>query len=133
MSRLNSSLLIAVLTGTLMAGAAYGQATSPPAGSAPAATTQTDRAPADSKAAADRKAAAQKAAADRKAASDAKAKADPSMWDQTKDMTRKQWNEAKKKWATEKQQWRDCNNQAKREKLSAPKSWSFIASCMTKS
>jgi hypothetical protein len=54
-------------------------------------------------------------------------------WDQTKRMTRKQWNAAKRKWAQEKVQWRDCNAQAKREKLSGPKSWSYIASCMTKS
>jgi len=133
MSRLNSSLLIAMLAGTLAAGPAYAQATNPPAGTPQATTPSTDRVPPESKATADRKAASQKAAADRKAASDAKAKADPSVWDQTKDMTRKQWNEAKKKWATEKQQWRDCNNQAKKEKLAAPKSWSFIASCMTKS
>ncbi|MEA3025111.1 MAG: hypothetical protein QOF91_396 [Alphaproteobacteria bacterium] len=47
-------------------------------------------------------------------------------------MTRKQWNAAKKKWATEKVKWQDCNRQSAAEKLSAPKSWSFIASCMTK-
>ncbi|MEA2982359.1 MAG: hypothetical protein QOF09_4182 [Alphaproteobacteria bacterium] len=53
-------------------------------------------------------------------------------WDETKAMTRKQWNAAKKKWATEKVKWQDCNRQSAAEKLSAPKSWSFIASCMTK-
>ena len=48
-------------------------------------------------------------------------------------MTRKEWNAAKRKWAMEKVQWKDCNDQAKKEKLSGTKSWSFIASCMTKS
>jgi hypothetical protein len=59
-------------------------------------------------------------------------KAQPSVWDQTKDMTRKEWNSAKKKWAQEKVKWNDCNRQSRQEKLEAPKSWSFIASCMTK-
>jgi hypothetical protein len=58
-------------------------------------------------------------------------KARPTAWDQTKTMTREQWNKAKKTWAMEKAKWRDCNRQARKQKLSAPKSWSFIASCMT--
>jgi hypothetical protein len=58
-------------------------------------------------------------------------KAEPTAWDQTKTMTREQWNKAKKTWAMEKAKWRDCNRQARKEKLSAPKSWTFIASCMT--
>ena len=53
-------------------------------------------------------------------------------WDETKAMTRKQWNAAKKKWASEKVKWRDCNRQADTRKLEAPKSWSFVANCMTK-
>lgn len=56
-----------------------------------------------------------------------------STWDKTKAMTRKEWNAAKAKWATEKVKWKDCNQQAKAEKLTAPKSWSFIGSCMMKS
>jgi hypothetical protein len=47
-------------------------------------------------------------------------------------MTRKEWATAKKKWAQEKSKWNDCNRQSRKEKLEAPKSWSFIASCMTK-
>ncbi len=47
-------------------------------------------------------------------------------------MTRKEWDAAKKKWAQEKVKWNDCNRQSRKEKLEAPKSWSFIASCMTK-
>ena len=59
-------------------------------------------------------------------------KTEPSTWDQTKEMTRKEWATAKKKWAREKVKWNDCNRQSRNEKLEAPKSWSFIASCMTK-
>jgi hypothetical protein len=54
-------------------------------------------------------------------------------WEQTKAMTRKEWDAAKKKWAMEKVKWQDCNRQSKAEKLTAPKSWSFIGSCMIKS
>jgi len=54
-------------------------------------------------------------------------------WDKTKAMTRKEWDAAKKKWAMEKVKWQDCNRQSNTEKLAAPKSWSFIGSCMTKS
>lgn len=53
-------------------------------------------------------------------------------WDQTKQMTRKEWDVAKRKWEQEKAKWNDCNRQSRKEKLEAPKSWSFIASCMTK-
>jgi hypothetical protein len=59
-------------------------------------------------------------------------KAELPTWDQTKTMTRKEWDTAKKKWAQEKAKWSDCNRQSRREKLEAPQSWSFIASCMTR-
>jgi hypothetical protein len=118
------SLIAATLAAALVSGAAA-QQTNFPAGSAPAVTTPADRVTAADRAAADRKAAAQQAAADRRA------KTEPTAWDKTKAMTRKQWNEAKKTWAMEKDKWRDCNAQSKREKLSGPKSWSFIARCMT--
>ena len=55
-----------------------------------------------------------------------------STWDQTKEMTRKEWAAAKKRWAQEKVKWNDCSRQSRKEKLEAPKSWSFIANCMTK-
>ena len=45
---------------------------------------------------------------------------------------RKEWDAEKKKWALKKVKWQDCNRQADAEKLKAPKSWSFIGSCMTK-
>ena len=74
-----------------------------------------------------------------KPAATAEQKAEPSTWDQTKKtwdqtkaMTRKEWDAAKKKWAQEKVKWNDCNRQSRKEKLEAPESWSFIASCMTK-
>ena len=51
--------------------------------------------------------------------------------DKAKDMTRKQWNEAKKKWAQEKDKWASCNKQSKDQKLSGRKSWTFIGKCMT--
>jgi hypothetical protein len=63
----------------------------------------------------------------------AKAETSTSTWDQAKAMTRKEWDAAKKKWAMEKAKWQDCNLQSKAEKLTAPKSWTFIGSCMTKS
>lgn len=54
-------------------------------------------------------------------------------WDKTKAMTRKEWHAAKRKWATERVKWRACNHQAEAEKLAAPKSWRFVADCMTRS
>jgi hypothetical protein len=45
--------------------------------------------------------------------------------------TRKQWTAARAKWAKEKEKWADCEKQAKDQKLTGRKSWSFLASCMT--
>ena len=45
--------------------------------------------------------------------------------------TTKQWNQAKVKWAKEKEKWADCQKQSKDLKLTGRKSWSFLASCMT--
>ena len=58
-------------------------------------------------------------------------KAEPSTWDKTKDMTRQQWNKARKAWAKEKDKWRDCNAQSKKDKLSGTKRWTSIGKCMT--
>jgi hypothetical protein len=44
-------------------------------------------------------------------------KTEPSTWDQTKEMTRNEWDVAKKKWAQEKVKWNDCNRQSRKEKL----------------
>ena len=46
--------------------------------------------------------------------------------------TSKQWNQAKAKWAKEKEKWADCRKQSKDQKLTGRKSWSFLASCMTR-
>jgi hypothetical protein len=45
--------------------------------------------------------------------------------------TRKQWAAARAKWAKETEKWADCRKQAKDQKLTGRKSWSFLASCMT--
>jgi hypothetical protein len=45
--------------------------------------------------------------------------------------TSKQWNQAKAKWAKEKEKWADCQKQSKYQNLTGRKSWSFLASCMT--
>ena len=47
--------------------------------------------------------------------------------------TTRQWNHAKAEWAKEKQKWAGCQKQSKDQKLTGRKSWSFLASCMTKS
>src|SRR5947208_2891646 len=45
--------------------------------------------------------------------------------------SRKEWNAAKVKWATEKEKWNKCNKDATDKKLRGRKSWSFIYDCMT--
>jgi hypothetical protein len=45
--------------------------------------------------------------------------------------TSRQWNQAKGKWAKEKEKWADCRKQSKEQNLTGRKSWSFLASCMT--
>ncbi len=47
--------------------------------------------------------------------------------------TWRQWRKAKKEWIKDKAKWADCQHQAKAQKLSGRKSWSFLYSCMTKS
>ena len=56
-----------------------------------------------------------------------------STWGKTKDMTRREWNAAKRKWPNEKVKWQDRNRQSDGEKLTAPKSWSYVARCTAKS
>jgi hypothetical protein len=46
--------------------------------------------------------------------------------------TRKQWNAAKAKWASEKDKWDGCEKQAKTQKLAGRKSWQFLYDCMSK-
>ena len=46
--------------------------------------------------------------------------------------TRAKWNGMKSKWSLDKVKWADCRRQAKTQKLSGRKSWSLIATCMTR-
>lgn len=113
MSRLKTTLALSALALALCSGIAVAQQSTLPAKQAPAAAAPATAGKAES------------------------SKTDSSTfaltWDKTKAMTRKEWDSAKKKWAMEKVKWRDCNRQSDAEKLTAPKSWSFIGSCMTKS
>ena len=108
MLRLKTTLALSALALSLYSGIAAAQQTPLPAKPAPAAT-----APATT-------------------GTKAEFSTSTSTWDKTKAMTRKEWDAAKKKWAMEKVKWQDCNRQSNAEKLTAPKSWSFIGSCMTK-
>jgi uncharacterized membrane protein len=101
MSRFTLSVAVIVLSTFIVSGVALAKTTAP---TRPAATTS---APA------------------------ASTKSQPSAMDKAKDMTRKQWNAMKKKWAQEKDKWASCNKQSKDQKLSGPKSWTFIGKCMT--
>jgi len=58
-------------------------------------------------------------------------KAEPSTWDKTKSMSRKQWNSAKARWASEKVKWKDCSAKSKDQRLRGTKRWTFIGHCMT--
>lgn len=107
MPRLKTTLALSALALTLYSGIAAAEQTPLPAKPAPAATAP--------------------------ATTGSKVEASTSTWDQTKAMTRKEWDAAKKRWAMEKVKWQDCNRRSTAEKLTAPKSWSFIGSCMTKS
>ena len=113
MPRLDRALALAALAVVLNSGMSAAQQMPPPK---PSATVPAKPTPRDAK----------------PEANTSGATSEPSAWDQTKAMTRTQWNEAKKKWAMEKVKWRDCNRQSDKQKLAAPKSWSFVASCMTK-
>jgi hypothetical protein len=55
-----------------------------------------------------------------------------SIIDDVSNWTSKQWNRAKAEWANEKEKWADCQKQSKDQNLTGPKSWSFVASCMTR-
>jgi hypothetical protein len=46
--------------------------------------------------------------------------------------TKKKWAEMKAKWAKEKVKYADCRKQAKDQKLTGTKGWSFTADCMSK-
>jgi hypothetical protein len=46
--------------------------------------------------------------------------------------TAEQWDLAKAKWVKEKEKWADCRKQSSDQNLTGRKSWSFLASCMTR-
>jgi hypothetical protein len=53
-------------------------------------------------------------------------------WDGVGTMTRRQWNAMKRRWARETQKWTACNADARRQKLSAANSWTYVGKCMIK-
>src|SRR5262245_59886358 len=55
-----------------------------------------------------------------------------SMIDDLSEWTSKQWNRARAEWAKEREKWADCRKQSKDQNLTSLKSWSFLASCMTR-
>lgn len=56
---------------------------------------------------------------------------EPSDSDRVKSWTEKEWNEAVKEWAQDKEKWAGCQKQSTARKLSGRKSWSFLYGCMT--
>ncbi|MEW6449821.1 MAG: hypothetical protein AB1490_04160 [Pseudomonadota bacterium] len=120
MVRLTTAVIATVFAIALLMGAVHAQQVSP-SGMAPGATMS------DTKAKSSDRVTHRKTMAEKRTAK----KAEPTVWDKTKDMTRKQWNNAKGAWAKEKDKWRACNDKAQREKLSGTKRWTAIGSCMT--
>ena len=51
--------------------------------------------------------------------------------EKVKDLTRREWNTLKVKWAKEKEKWASCRKQARDQKLRARKRWTFMSVCMT--
>jgi len=56
----------------------------------------------------------------------------PSTATKVENWTSKQWNAAKRKWSKDKAKWAACNKDAKDQKLSGRKSWSYLYDCMAK-
>jgi predicted small secreted protein len=54
-----------------------------------------------------------------------------SIVDDVSTWTSKQLDWAKAEWAKEKEKWADCQRQSQDQNLTGPKSWSFLASCMS--
>jgi hypothetical protein len=51
--------------------------------------------------------------------------------EKVKEISRREWNALKVKWAKEKDKWASCRKQAREKKLYARKRWTFISVCMT--
>jgi hypothetical protein len=62
----------------------------------------------------------------------APAAAEPSTATKVESWTVKEWNAAKGKWSKDKAKWTACSQEAKDQKLSGRKSWSYLYGCMTK-
>ena len=62
----------------------------------------------------------------------AQASSEPSTATKVENWTIKQWNAAKQKLSQDKAKWNACNQDAKDQKLSGRKSWSYLYDCMTK-
>lgn len=56
----------------------------------------------------------------------------PSTAKKVENWTRREWNAAKVKWSKDKAAWGACNRQAKSQKLSGRKSWTYLYDCMKK-
>jgi hypothetical protein len=110
MSRIRLSLTVAALAASLTCDLALAQYNSPATNPPPAAKT----------------APAPKPAVTTPAASE------PSTATKVENWTEKQWNAAKGKWSKDKAKWNACNKEAKDQKLSGRKSWSYLYDCMSK-
>ena len=51
--------------------------------------------------------------------------------EKVKNITKREWNRMKVGWAKEKEKWTRCNREAKDQRLTGRKNWSYVASCMT--
>ena len=60
------------------------------------------------------------------------AASEPTTATKVENWTEKQWDAAKQKWSQDQARWNACNQDAKAQKLSGRKSWSFLYDCMTK-
>jgi hypothetical protein len=60
-------------------------------------------------------------------------RSEPTVVDQVKTWSTKQWRAAQREWRKDKARWEGCRREAKARKLSGRANWSFHYECMTKS